>query len=155
VDGPPLYEGDVVPVRHHGDQLLDDTTHRLVIQDAIHTGRPTSRAALRRRRRAAPIPVWTVDQLVPGEAVTFVFQVTVDNGMGGQEIGGNVAWVISDQIDDPSSRRRLSRPATLSSSASTTYTTCRSSSSTTRRGRAHRLLYPARPQELCERTTGG
>ena len=103
VDGPPLYEGDVVQYAITVTNLSTDTTHTgLVIQDAIPYGTTYVQDSAAPPQTSGPDPlVWTVDELAPGEAVTFVFQVTVDNGMGGQEIGGNVAWVISDQVDDP------------------------------------------------------
>ena len=103
VDGPPLYEGDAIQYAITVTNLSTDTTHtNLTVQDAIPYGTTYVQGSATPPQASGPDPlVWTVSALAPGEAITFVFRVTVDNGMGGQEIGGNVAWVISDQVDDP------------------------------------------------------
>ena len=103
VDGPPLYEGDAVQYAITVTNRSTDTTHtNLIIQDAIPYGTTYVPGSAMPPQSGGPDPlVWTVDELAPGEAVTFAFRVTVDEGMAGQHIGGNVAWLISDQVDEP------------------------------------------------------
>jgi len=101
LNGAPLYEGDAIQYVI-GIGNLDTFTHTgVIVTDAIPDGTTTLTAAPHRRRRVGGSLVWMVGQPGAREVRTLTFQVTVDDGMVGQSIGGNVAEVVSDQVDDP------------------------------------------------------
>ncbi len=101
LNGPPLYEGDQVEYTI-GLANTDDVAHtNVVVTDAIPYGTTYLPGSADPAPANAPQPlVWTVKRLPPKEIVFFTFRVVVDQGMAGQEIGGNVALAASDQQDE-------------------------------------------------------
>jgi uncharacterized repeat protein (TIGR01451 family) len=103
LDGPPLYEGDAVGYAITVTNHSTATTYtHLAVQDALPAGVSYVPGSADPPPDSGPDPlVWSVASLLPGESQVFTFRVTVDEGLAGQEIGGNVAAVLADQLDEP------------------------------------------------------